>query len=1533
MNKKKQPTTFGYPQLKNNKKNKQLKDSSYLQGVAALILIFQIATASLAPVYQVAAQTSTTTTTASTVEKPDTTGSSTVTSTMKEASTQASSSSKQSESTESTETADSIETSQSSDVGPDQLKRELVSVIAGFGDTTGVSVTIEDKKIIVDLTSQLSKQVDAIKTAVTPKVPAGYEITITALDATVTGTFGTAPWSLTDDGTLHIGAGVFSATTGTGNSAPWTTTTYASKVKKIIFDGNVTADSLSSGLFQQLTNLQTIEGLGKLDVSKVTDMSRMFWNDRSLISLDVSSWKVDNVQNMQWMFYLNNSLTSLEVSNWKVNNVTNMNSMFGGTTNLTQLDVKNWVPEKVADFSFMFADSGVQSLDFSNWTTAKVITTNMFYRSANTGPSKLTKVTFDPNMNLTVSLPVQTGYNWYYLSDTGNIDLTKQLSSGKYVSGTSTNGTYVIVNPTLPVTADIKYLPTDSTTPLTTQTISGTVGQVKQVTVLDPWTSAELKGQPYVFAIRNDDLMSAFSPPNLSVTLSSDTTDDKSISLQPVIAKGIFGTVKWYMDEAGTLHIGSGTFADSSGTSPWQANSSNIKNIIFEGNVTAATDSRSLFDGLNNVVSIKGLDKLDVKNIENAKRMFADMKSLKEIGGLSNWSTGNVTNMSEMFNGASALNSLDFTNWNTSNVTNMDQMLSGMSALQKITFGSGFVTSQAISNSVGQVDLPNDTTTIQWQSVAGGSVEAPLGMTYVGSYDSAVSKPDTYVLANVKTDAVIKYVDAVTGTEIASETVTGAVGDKINYNVLDPWKSPELKDKLYVFTATAENKLAAYSHDPVSLTLALDSSDDQIIQLQEVKAKGINGEVKWYIDRNNALHLGPGIYGIGGWQGYKDTITSIEIEGKIKLFDPYAYKLFYEFINVTSITGLDNMDVSAVTDMQSMFSRDYKLKSLDLSSWDTSNVTNMSSMFENLSSLEILDLSTWDTSNVTDMSRMFAFVQNIEDLDISGFDTHNVKNMQSMFIQSALKTLDLGTWDTSNVTDMSGMMGFMPKLEKINLGTWETQSVETTSVMFFGDSTLTELNLSFTDTPNLKDISNMLTGMTNLSKLIIGKGLETSNIEITASSPNKSMDLPNTQDEGVWQNIGNGTEENPAGDQMITAYDSTVSPADTYFLLKQANVDYQILDYYGNPQPLVTDKTVLGKVGGTVSYEVQDPWKFDDLKKYPIVFAGDGLAAFDYDPTTNPDLIPVQITLDGISQGHINIKPVFYNLITDPVTGARSFVSGKGIFGDVKWYIDPEGILHIGSGTFADTNGKSPWADFKETITGIIFEGNVKAGADSSLLFSDLPAVKGIQNMDRLDVSGVTNMAGMFENSPQLTSLDLSTWEVSNVENMQTIFQGTTNLTDLNIKNWDVDQVTNMGGAFASSGLSNLDLTGWNTAKATDHSGMFADMTNLKQITFDKGFDLKVELPNTTDTLKWRNLSVADGGTVEKPAGTNFFDVYDGEPSSADTYVLGPDDTQIASIFPNTGSNFRLYTLISASFMIILSLFGLIWFRKTQAER
>lgn len=236
------------------------------------------------------------------------------------------------------------------------------------------------------------------------------------------------------------------------------------------------------------------------------------------------------------------------------------------------------------------------------------------------------------------------------------------------------------------------------------------------------------------------------------------------------------------------------------------------------------------------------------------------------------------------------------------------------------------------------------------------------------------------------------------------------------------------------------------------------------------------------------------IYYDDNWQKGDFTIPSISTPdwkhndnlGKIKtvVFDP-SFKdarpmdcswWFSGFKVLTTITHLEYLNTSQVTNMQCMFQNCESLEALDLSTFNTENVTSMYGMFESCKSLKSLNLSSFNTSKVTLMVHMFNNCESLTALDLSRFNTENVKDYEYMFHSCksltaldlssfnskeilntsimfsgcfALKTLDISSFDTSKTTDMPSMFGECYALETIYASSaFTTDNVKNDSYMF-----------------------------------------------------------------------------------------------------------------------------------------------------------------------------------------------------------------------------------------------------------------------------------------------------------------------------------------------------------------------------------------------------------------------------------------------------------------------------------------------------
>ena len=121
----------------------------------------------------------------------------------------------------------------------------------------------------------------------------------------------------------------------TGETAPgWISYT---DITKVVFDMSF-AKALPTSCFQWfngLSSLTTIEGIGYLNTSEVTDMNEMFSGCSSLSSLQLKTFKTAKVTDMTRMFYNCSSLKTIYTSNlFDVTGVTVSDEMFTGCKSL-----------------------------------------------------------------------------------------------------------------------------------------------------------------------------------------------------------------------------------------------------------------------------------------------------------------------------------------------------------------------------------------------------------------------------------------------------------------------------------------------------------------------------------------------------------------------------------------------------------------------------------------------------------------------------------------------------------------------------------------------------------------------------------------------------------------------------------------------------------------------------------------------------------------------------------------------------------------------------------------------------------------------------------------------------------------------------------------------------------------------------------------------------------------------------------------------------------------------------------------------
>ena len=122
-------------------------------------------------------------------------------------------------------------------------------------------------------------------------------------------------------------------------------------------------------------------------------------------------------------------------------------------------------------------------------------------------------------------------------------------------------------------------------------------------------------------------------------------------------------------------------------------------------------------------------------------------------------------------------------------------------------------------------------------------------------------------------------------------------------------------------------------------------------------------------------------YKAPGWEedGSNTYVTKVVFKTSFADARPTStYDWFYDMEKLQSITGMEYLNTSEVTNMFGMFGVCKKMKILDLSSFNTAKVNNMGGMFVECSNLQTIYVgSDWSTTAVTYSVQMFLNCTNL----------------------------------------------------------------------------------------------------------------------------------------------------------------------------------------------------------------------------------------------------------------------------------------------------------------------------------------------------------------------------------------------------------------------------------------------------------------------------------------------------------------------------------------------------------------------------
>ena len=359
---------------------------------------------------------------------------------------------------------------------------------------------------------------------------------------------------------------------------------------------------------------------------------------------------------------------------------------------------------------------------------------------------------------------------------------------------------------------------------------------------------------------------------------------------------------------------------------------------------------------------------------------FYSMTQLQSITGMEYLNTSEVTNMGYMFCSCILLKSIDLSHFNTSKVTSMHKLFANCYLLTSLDLSS-FNTSN-VTKMGGMFSTCTKLQTI-----------------YVGDGWSTAAVTDSYEM----------FYNC-TSLEGGQGTTYSYGHDDADYAHIDGGPS----NPGYLTDAATRETYAYYTSENTTLTFYYDS------QRSSRSRTGRTYDLN--TDYNDPVWSVDGAYASATNVVFDSSFASV--------YPSTTYEWFMNMNNLQSITGMEYLNTSEVTNMAWMFTNCTSLTSLDLSSFNTAKVTNMVGMFSSCTSLTSLNLSSFNTSNVTNMFNMFNVCYSLNSLNLSSFNTSNVTNMGQMFYGCEnLKTIYVGDgWSTAAVTDSDNMFAICDNL-------------------------------------------------------------------------------------------------------------------------------------------------------------------------------------------------------------------------------------------------------------------------------------------------------------------------------------------------------------------------------------------------------------------------------------------------------------------------------------------------------------------------
>ena len=466
-------------------------------------------------------------------------------------------------------------------------------------------------------------------------------------------------------------------------------------------------------------------------------------------------------------------------------------------------------------------------------------------------------------------------------------------------------------------------------------------------------------------------------------------------------------------------------------------------------------------------------------------------------------------------------------------------------------------------------------------------------------------------------------------------------------------------------------------------------------------------------------------------------------------------------------------------------------------------------------------------------------------------NTEKVTDMYRMFYKcSSLTSLDVTHFNTANVTDMSYMFYKCSSLTSLDVTHFNTANVTDMSYMFSSCSSLTTLDVTHFNTANVTNMSTMFYNCSKLTSLDVTH-FNTAKVTNMYSMFRKCLALTS-----LYLTNFNTEKVTNMGYMFSNCAALTTIYASSKFVTTQVSKSSGMF-------------TNCEKLKGEVEEWTNDKATDKTYAKIEGGYFSGGIPRVKYADGTLIFFLTSKETL-GENEYELN--------------------SGKNL---------PEWVKR-----------------HSFSITKVVFDTSFANARPTSCymwfyLCGNLNQVEGIKNLNTkevtdmagmfcksrdlssLDVSGfntekVTDMSEMFYECISLKLLDVAKFNTANVKSMSNMFNNCQNLASLNVTNFNTANVTNMQGMFYSCpALTTIYASDkFVTGQVTDGSNMFSNCINLKGFIDCKNNSDKTD--HTYANYKTGYFTKLVGKNGDEKIGAT------GEPLATDNLVLDDDKDFVA---------------------------------------